>query len=154
MVQEYTLVIGDDQLALTMPEASRLLHLGQRLDGPTDELQLWAEVDTDEPPEVRTFRIYGTGQPMPEDQPLHHVGTMLVWIGLAQTEVWHVYELRSPEHFQRREVVVGEVGNEPGWIGEAHIAPPSWPRPWRHRPIGEAHGPGEDGSGLLPVWNQ
>jgi hypothetical protein len=30
-----------------------------------------------------------------------------------------VYELRSPEHFQRRELVA-EASNDPGWIGEAH----------------------------------
>jgi hypothetical protein len=134
-----------DEVAITMPEASRLLHVAVQGHAPqADEMVLWAEVDTEEPPEVRTFRIYGTGHAMPEDQPLHHVATVQMYEGRL---VWHVYELRSPEHYQRREVVA-EASNEPGWIGEAHGPPqddkaaPEFTaeHPWMDKPRGGGNG--------------
>ena len=121
----------EDEGTVVMPEGARLLHVAVQEGsepGPSD-LQLWAEVEPERPSQERTVRIFGTGHAMPEDVPLHHVGTVQMAGGRL---VWHVYEQRSPEHFGRGQLVA-EAGNEPGWIGEAHGVPDS---------------------GLLPCWNR
>lgn len=49
-------------------------------------IEVWA-LHTDEPAETRSFRVYGTGQPMPDN--LDHVGTALAPGGQL---VWHLME--------------------------------------------------------------
>ena len=127
-VQQYTIQVADE-VVLLMPEGARLLHLAERIDAPPKELHLWAEVDDSQPLQERTFRIYGTGYPIPGDVPLHHVGTVDIWVGLEGRPVtWHVYELHSPEYFLAVRDAVGEAR-----IGEALP-------PWRDKPTGGGNG--------------
>jgi hypothetical protein len=55
-------------------------------------LQLWAIVDPEQPKQLRTIHIVGTGNPMPAN--------LLRYIGTAQRldGVWHVFE-ESPQLF-------------------------------------------------------
>lgn len=51
-------------------------------------VEFWAEHTDGAPPAKRTFRVFGTGQPLPEDAR---------WVGTcARTDgglVWHLYEI-------------------------------------------------------------
>jgi hypothetical protein len=49
-------------------------------------VELWA-LHTDEPKPTRSFRIYGTGQPLPDG--LEYIGTALAPGGQL---VWHLFE--------------------------------------------------------------
>ncbi|MGH3493905.1 MAG: DUF7352 domain-containing protein [Sciscionella sp.] len=51
-------------------------------------IEIWAEVDDQEPLEPRAFRIVGTGNPIPEDA-RQFVGTVVTHGGQY---VWHVFE--------------------------------------------------------------
>lgn len=78
----------DDDANIVMPVGAQIIAVQGQWDSP----QLWAMVDTNAPEEVRTFCVYGTGHPLPEDP-----GT---YIGTVQTHggrfVWHVFELARP----------------------------------------------------------
>lgn len=50
-------------------------------------VELWA-LHTDGPGDTRSFRVYGTGQPIPPD--LRHIGTALAPGGKL---VWHLMEI-------------------------------------------------------------
>lgn len=71
-----------DAPRLEMPEGARFLSAGP---GGHGRLWIWAEVDTSNPPEPRSLRIVGTGNPMPE------VGAYIATVQ-APPFVWHVYE--------------------------------------------------------------
>ena len=50
---------------------------------------IWAIVDTDKPRETRTFRVVGTGEPLPRYATRHtYVGT---W--QQDSFVWHLFEV-------------------------------------------------------------
>lgn len=51
---------------------------------------IWAEVDTDQPHEERTFAIVGTGHPLPDGQTAR-----AAYLGMVQQgpSIWHVVEL-------------------------------------------------------------
>jgi hypothetical protein len=53
---------------------------------------IWAEVETDNAPVVRKFRVVGTGHAMPAVG-LQYLGTYQVLDGAL---VWHVYEELAP----------------------------------------------------------
>lgn len=50
---------------------------------------LWVEVDSEQPKERRTFAIYGTGNPIPNN-PGEYVGTFQ-----QGPFVWHLYEFNE-----------------------------------------------------------
>lgn len=55
-------------------------------------LQLWALVNPNMPLEIRTFRIYGTGHPIADEQvdQLAHIATVPMLDGRL---IWHVFEI-------------------------------------------------------------
>ncbi len=54
-------------------------------------LQLWAEVDDDNPgTEQRQFEIFGTGESIPDNS--KYICTIQDW-GFTGNFVWHIYEL-------------------------------------------------------------
>jgi hypothetical protein len=73
----------DGQNSFAMPRGARILHLATQNGTPT----LWAEVDTEQPGEVREFRVIGTGHEVPP-LPCEYIGTYL-----SGPFVWHVYEI-------------------------------------------------------------
>lgn len=77
-----------DQCQIDMPRGAYVLPAppGDRNTG--DTVEVWAEVDTQAPPEPRGFRVVGTGNPMPEDCGAF-IGTVITHAGLL---VWHIYE--------------------------------------------------------------
>lgn len=76
-------VAPDDQTTeVTMPEGAQIVQFARQGDEPT----VWALVDSDNPPEARRFRIFGTGHPLARG--CRHVGTY----GEGPF-VWHVFEM-------------------------------------------------------------
>jgi len=73
----------DGSLRVSLPAGAKILTVGNQ----REELMLWAEVDTTASSEMRQFRVYGTGDQMPDD-PGTWVGTALFMQGAV---VWHVY---------------------------------------------------------------
>lgn len=49
---------------------------------------IWAIVDPDAPKEVRRFKIFGTGHPLPEAGECRYVGTVF-----SGPYVWHLVEI-------------------------------------------------------------
>ena len=70
---------------LDLPAGAEVLHVGEQYMG----IQLWAKVDPNAEPETRFFRIYGTGQTLPDDAV--HLGTVQM-----NPFIWHVFELTKP----------------------------------------------------------
>jgi hypothetical protein len=52
----------DEGVSVTMPRGAQLLDAQIQ---PHSGLCLWALVDLTQPDDVRTFRVFGTGQPLP-----------------------------------------------------------------------------------------
>lgn len=67
---------------IEMPRGARILHCAPQ----GAEIQLWAQVNTDEPLVPRRFLIIGTGWELP-DVPLKYIGTVQISIF-----VWHIFE--------------------------------------------------------------
>ena len=63
--------------------SGRIVHVGCRN---MHAVEVWA-LATDEPAETRSFRVYGTGHPLPPD--VQHVGTAIAPGGQL---VWHLIE--------------------------------------------------------------
>ena len=81
-IYKYPLVITDKQKIL-MPERADILHCDmQGLD-----LCVWVLVNTDTPEVARTFRVIGTGHPIPDIGELEYRGTVQ-----QLNFVWHVFE--------------------------------------------------------------
>lgn len=71
-----------DRHSFTMPHGARPICI--QMQG--ELICLWAEVDPRESFESRTFRIVGTGHPLPPQQ-RSYIGTVQ-----AGPFVWHIYE--------------------------------------------------------------
>lgn len=80
-VYKYEIKVADEQ-EIEMPSGAKVIHAG--LD-PRNILCLWAVVDTENPSEMQTILIVGTGHPMPPD-PIIHAGSFLIW-----NFMWHVF---------------------------------------------------------------
>lgn len=78
VVWKYALAIGPEQ---TIAFAGRIVHAAVQDSFP----MLWVEVDRAGTPVARTFRIFGTGQTIPDGW--EHRGTVQ-----DPPFVWHVYE--------------------------------------------------------------
>ena len=71
---------------LELPAGAKIVHVGNQ--GYQDVVNVWVELShTDGVPEIRTFRVFGTGHEIPSDY--EYVGTTIVTPYLA----WHLYEL-------------------------------------------------------------
>lgn len=53
-----------------------------------EKICVWAVVDTDEPPVTKHIGVFGTGNPLPEDKNLRHIGTVQ-----QPPFVWHIFEI-------------------------------------------------------------
>jgi hypothetical protein len=89
-VLKYTLPVDDQWHKINMPLSRKdVLFVGCQFESGT--VEFWVEVHENEvdSPErhARTFRIYGTGFPIPEG--VVHRGTTF---GSAKRHVWHLYE--------------------------------------------------------------
>jgi hypothetical protein len=84
-IYKYPLVITGSQEVL-LPKGASVLSVGVQ----HDTICIWALVDPTEPFEPQHLRIFGTGQPIPEDpdELLLFLGTVLTGGGRF---VWHVF---------------------------------------------------------------
>lgn len=73
-----------DELTLTMPYGSRILTVQMQGEQPC----LWALVNPSNSPDLRDFRIFGTGHPVPEDVG-PYIGTFQLHGGAL---VFHMFE--------------------------------------------------------------
>ena len=83
-VWKYELKVTDLQ-TLSMPKGAKVLTVQSQYNTP----QLWALVDEKAPVSARTFATYGTGNPMPDNDPGEYVGTYQIVDGAL---VFHVFE--------------------------------------------------------------
>lgn len=72
-----------------MPEGTKTLHVGMQ----EGNLVLWAHTNLERlghegAKEVRTFRCYGTGQPIQDQVPTEYIGTVQ-----DGPFVWHIFEI-------------------------------------------------------------
>jgi hypothetical protein len=74
----------DDAVTIDLPRSAKLLKVEAQHGTPC----LWALVDTDEPVESRRFHVFGTGNPIGDDQGVgDHVATFQ-----QGPFVWHLFE--------------------------------------------------------------
>lgn len=85
-IWKFTLAPTDEQ-TIDIPSGARLIAAREQ----GDDVCVWAEVDPGAPTDPRTFRVAGTGHPLP-DRPMTHVGTAMPHGGDL---VFHVYELAA-----------------------------------------------------------
>lgn len=86
-IHRYELPIMD-RVPLSMPAGALVLPSPPNPRTNT-AIEIWAEVGTDQPPELREFRIIGTGNPVPDDC-AQFVGTVFTHGGQS---AWHVFEV-------------------------------------------------------------
>lgn len=84
-VWKYTLELSDEPQVLSIPKGAEILTVAGQHDKPA----LWALVEPTAVREPRTFRVFGTGRPVPYG--LQFVGTAICHGGSL---VWHVFEDR------------------------------------------------------------
>src|SRR4051812_10783006 len=85
-----------DRFELRLPRGARLLSLQCQQDEP----KIWALVESDAPNEVRTFRLVGTGHPIPGiliAEQLRFVGTFQMMDGSLVFHVFEQIELAAQE---------------------------------------------------------
>lgn len=73
------------QCSLSMPVGAQVLSVREQ----GDSICLWALVDPSAPLEMRRFIVFGTGHPLPADEPLTYLGTAHLEQGKL---VFHVFE--------------------------------------------------------------
>lgn len=80
---KYELAVTDDRQSVQMPKGAILRAVQLQYGAVT----IWAEVESENPREKRSFRVYGTGNPIEQERD--------VYVGTVQTPpfVWHVYEV-------------------------------------------------------------
>lgn len=84
-IYRYEIPVDDRSHAVNMHGSTRVLHVAARR---PNIVEFWAEHDG--PTLDRWFRVFGTGQPLPEDWMKHrYIGTALAADGQL---VWHLYE--------------------------------------------------------------
>jgi len=95
----------DDNVDIEMPEYAQVLHVDVQIqrdpnarigDASMHEVPcIWARVDTERPMVKRRFFIGGTGNPLPEDISLEHLGTFKME---QDRLVWHLFEKLRKHH--------------------------------------------------------
>lgn len=85
-IYKYPFNIGD-RFVVSMPAGAVVLSCQVQAGTPC----LWAMVETDRPPELRVFGVFGTGHPLPADlgPDSEFLGTLVMG-----RLVWHVWELK------------------------------------------------------------
>lgn len=78
----YKFRLRSDLNNISMPMGAEILHVAVQ----HETICLWARVDMNAKPEIRTFSIIGTGHPCPPDK---YIGTVL---SPSQEFVWHILE--------------------------------------------------------------
>jgi len=78
--------LDDKAVEVTMPEGAAIVRFAGGEHSPVRQPTVWALVDSDNPPEARRFRVFGTGHPLP--RAARFVGTFF-----NEPFVWHVLEL-------------------------------------------------------------
>lgn len=76
--------------AINIPRDAQVRLVG--LDPATGQPTVWVELDPEAVPIMRTFKVYGTGEPIAGDGGFPtdiHVGSVI-----AAPFVWHIYEVR------------------------------------------------------------
>lgn len=86
VVYRYPVEVTDQQI-ITMPTGAEILHIARR-DG-TEDVDMWALVDPDAAPQIRYFRVAGTGHPLANARRLRHIGTFQLRQGAL---VFHLFE--------------------------------------------------------------
>jgi hypothetical protein len=91
-IHKYPLDIKDFQ-EVDMPDGARILcvktqpsPVGSKI---SEQIVMWAEVDTDNPLTPRRIRIFGTGNPVKYEHQIDYIGTVQMQ-NYALT--WHIYE--------------------------------------------------------------
>lgn len=87
-VWKYIIPVGDEDFEVEMPRGTTLLSTQVQ----NGEVCLWALVTPTLPKEKRTFRIFGTGHPIP--------CLAYAYVGTVQMEegklAWHLFEWSGP----------------------------------------------------------
>ena len=87
----YRYIVPLDDHAHTFELTSDPVHVAAPADR-IHEVEFWAEHDPDAPTVTRAFRVFGTGQPLPD-----HAR----WVGTCDRTplglVWHLYEWAQAE---------------------------------------------------------
>lgn len=83
-IWKFPVSVTDKQIVY-MPAGARLLHIAEQ---GSAGMYLWAQVDTEAEIVPRAIRIFGTGQPMPDD-PGIYIGTFQLKGGAL---VFHAYD--------------------------------------------------------------
>lgn len=86
-IYRYELPITAQLVSVDMPLGARVLP-APRCSRLRDRIEIWAEVDTSQPTERRSFCLVGTGSLLPPDHGTF-VGTVMTHDGAC---VWHIYE--------------------------------------------------------------
>lgn len=93
-IWKFSLVVRDGPQEVAMPRRAIILDCFQQ--DPLQEcdglIQFWALVNPNMLLEIRTFRIYGTGHPIADEQvdQLAHIATVPMLDGKL---IWHVFEI-------------------------------------------------------------
>jgi hypothetical protein len=93
-VWKFDLPVADGDYEIRMPLGAKILKVADQYDDLT-KLAIWAMVDVDADPELRRFRMRGTGHPVLNannpDETITHIGSMITFGGKL---VWHVFEVQ------------------------------------------------------------
>lgn len=83
----YKYELHPDRLKIEMPKGAKILTAREQ----HDTICVWAEVDTENATEVRTFEVFGTGHAIPYDMGVsrEYISTVMLMGGSL---VMHVYE--------------------------------------------------------------
>jgi hypothetical protein len=82
-IYKYRVQVKEIWHEVAMPSQAKIVHVACQ--DTSGVVSLWAEIENESASVTRSFRIYGTGQSIPDDT--DYVGT-----ALDGMFVWHVYE--------------------------------------------------------------
>lgn len=85
-IYKYRVSVNDAWHEFEIPSPARIIHVASQGPG---VVSLWAEIDNEGENTARSFRIYATGQGIPD-------GAAYVGTALDGMFVWHVYERLNP----------------------------------------------------------
>lgn len=83
VIWKFPVKVTDDQW-VGMPSGAKIFFVGEQ----SGQVCLWAEVDPAAPTQSRLIRIFGTGQPMPNN-PGFYIGSFMLHDGAL---VFHAYD--------------------------------------------------------------
>ena len=85
IIYKYKIDLGS-QFEIELPESSEILRFGIQ----NDTLYTWVLVDPNLPPQKRKFRVFGTGQGIPENElpNMNYLSTIDI-----DYFAWHIFEV-------------------------------------------------------------